>query len=96
MITAGNDYYRWRRNARLAEKRKRDIETSGTYQERKLARVEYYRRFVHGWCQRACTACNGSGVYDDNGRPKCSSCDGTGRETYAGPISAKPENLGRE
>lgn len=25
-----------------------------------------------------CTACNGSGRYDNNTSPKCSSCNGTG------------------
>ena len=28
-----------------------------------------------------CIACNGSGYYDTNGSPKCSSCKGTGKET---------------
>ena len=26
-----------------------------------------------------CIACNGSGYYDHNGSPKCSSCNGTGK-----------------
>lgn len=34
-----------------------------------------------------CVACNGSGVYDTTGSPKCGSCDGTGKEveTYYVP-----------
>lgn len=27
-----------------------------------------------------CIACNGSGYYDINGSPKCSSCNGTGKK----------------
>jgi len=27
-----------------------------------------------------CTACNGSGHYDNDGSPKCGSCNGTGKK----------------
>ena len=30
--------------------------------------------------RQICIACNGSGHYDNNGAPPCSSCDGTGWE----------------
>lgn len=55
------------------------------FRERKAARTAYYFRFVFGWRQRPCTACNGSGRYDGNGSPKCGSCDGTGKETFKPP-----------
>lgn len=35
-----------------------------TFQERKAARKAYYEKFVKGWKQRPCVACNGSGRYD--------------------------------
>lgn len=38
-----------------------------------------------------CGACNGSGRYDHNGSPACSSCEGTGTET----LRVKPENVER-
>jgi DnaJ-class molecular chaperone len=50
-----------------------------TYQERKAERTRHYKKYVHGWKLVECTACSGSGYYDHNGSPKCSSCDGTGR-----------------
>ena len=53
-----------------------------SYQERKRARAEYYRRYIHGWKLRPCLACNGSGRYDNNGSPECGACDGTGKERY--------------
>lgn len=51
----------------------------------KALRAEYWYRFVYGHQQRNCTACSGSGYYDNNGSPKCSSCDGTGKEKFKGP-----------
>jgi DnaJ-class molecular chaperone len=51
----------------------------------KLSRATHYFKYVYGWRQQDCTACNGSGRYDHNGSPKCSSCEGTGKETYRGP-----------
>jgi len=56
-----------------------------TFKERKAERTAYYNMFVFGWRQRPCAACNGSGYYDNNGSPRCGSCDGTGKETYRGP-----------
>lgn len=55
------------------------------FHQRKEERKEYYFRFVYGWKQCVCTACNGSGYYDNsrNGKtPKCSACDGTGVDKY--------------
>jgi len=59
------------------------------FKERKEKRIEYFEKYVKGWKLKPCTACNGSGYYDSiiRGRiPKCSSCEGTGKEKY------KPEN----
>ncbi len=55
------------------------------FKERKKHRKEYFEKYVKGWRMRNCTACNGSGYYDNsvNGvTPKCSSCEGTGKERY--------------
>ena len=49
---------------------------------RKLLRSDYYNNYVKGWKHRDCLACNGSGYYDNTNSPKCSSCNGTGREKY--------------
>lgn len=56
------------------------------FHERKGARKEHYEKYIKGWKKRPCTACNGSGRYDNNGSPRCGACDGTGNELY------KPEN----
>ncbi len=53
-----------------------------SFRERKLARSEYYERFIKGWKERNCSACNGSGYYDSENSPPCSSCNGTGKEKY--------------
>lgn len=53
-----------------------------TYQQRKQARREHYAKNVHGWKQRPCSACNGSGRYDHHGSPPCSACAGSGKERY--------------
>ncbi len=53
------------------------------YHKRKLARTEYFKKYVYKNKLVTCTACNGSGYYDNtvNGRtPKCGSCGGTGKE----------------
>jgi len=55
---------------------------SGSYQDRKKARIDYYQKYVYKWKQRDCVACNGSGYYDDNGSPPRGSCNGTGKEFY--------------
>ncbi|AZO96180.1 hypothetical protein D7D81_17150 [Halocella sp. SP3-1] len=33
---------------------------------------------------RVCSACNGSGHYDNDGSPECAGCDGTGLEEVGG------------
>ena len=53
-----------------------------TFHERKAERKEYFERFVLGWKQRKCTACNGSGYYDNCNSPRCSACDGSGKELF--------------
>jgi len=57
-----------------------------TYLERKEERKKYYNKYVKGWKNIKCIACNGNGRYDNNGSPKCSSCEGTGK------IKVSPED----
>jgi DnaJ-class molecular chaperone len=49
------------------------------YLERKKQRTEYYNKFIAGKKLKVCSACSGSGYYDDNGSPKCGACNGTGK-----------------
>jgi len=51
-----------------------------TFAERKADRKAYFEKWVKGWKLVTCTACNGSGHYDNNDSPACGGCDGTGRE----------------
>ena len=53
-----------------------------TFRERKQTRKEYYEKYVRGWKERPCVACNGTGYYDHNGSPPCGACEGTGKEKY--------------
>lgn len=53
-----------------------------TWATRKKERSDYYKKYVHKWKLRPCTACAGSGRYDHNGSPPCASCNGTGKERY--------------
>lgn len=64
-----------------------------TFHERKADRKEYYLKWVYGWKQCLCSACAGSGRYDNHGSPKCSACNGTGKETYK-PITKDGDNNG--
>ncbi len=50
------------------------------FRKRKQARKEYFLKYVHGWKEIPCIACNGSGYYDSFNSPKCGGCDGTGKE----------------
>ena len=50
-----------------------------TFKQRKEIRTEIFNKFVKGNKLVNCTACNGSGYYDNNGSPKCGACDGTGK-----------------
>jgi DnaJ-class molecular chaperone len=52
------------------------------FQERKEIRKKNYEENIKGWKLQACIACNGSGIYDDDGAPKCGACNGTGKERY--------------
>lgn len=54
----------------------------GSWEERKTQRRIHYELYVQGWKKRTCTACSGSGKYDSDGSPRCSSCNGTGKERY--------------
>lgn len=61
-----------------------------TFHERKQKRRLYLEENVFDWKQRPCTACSGSGIYDNTGLPACSACEGTGIELYKNkPISIK-------
>ena len=66
-----------------------------TFAERKAARTEWYEKFVKGWKQQRCTACNGSGIYDHNGSPPCGACDGSGKELVSPKESARCFGWGR-
>lgn len=68
-------------------RRRRDRE--GGFWLRKAERAEVYFRWRFGWRSRPCSACNGSGRYDDDGSPPCGGCDGTGREQYRGPLASE-------
>ena len=57
-----------------------------TFHERKKERTEYYQKYVYGWKLKDCSACSGSGYYDDTGSPKCGGCDGTGKERYKNSV----------
>jgi hypothetical protein len=70
-----------------------------SWAKRKASRTEYFQRFVYGWRTKECSACSGSGYYDDTGSPKCGACDGTGKEVYRGPksylVSLAAKDLGK-
>lgn len=57
------------------------------FYRRKAERTEHYLKYEFGWKLKTCTACSGSGYYDNDGSPDCGSCDGTGKERYAGEKS---------
>lgn len=46
----------------------------------KNERKEYFLKFIYGWKEIPCGACDGSGYYDNTNSPKCGACDGTGKE----------------
>lgn len=53
------------------------------YFERKRHRTEWFFKYIYKKKLLTCIACNGSGYYDNtiNGvTPKCSCCEGTGKE----------------
>ena len=52
------------------------------WKTRKAERTETYKKYVHKWKLRTCSACNGSGYYDSYKAPKCGACDGIGKERY--------------
>lgn len=57
------------------------------FKYRKKIRKDYFYKFVYGWIERKCIACNGSGYYDNNGSPRCGGCEGTKKERIRGPKS---------
>lgn len=50
-----------------------------SFHERKKQRTERFGKYIKGWKDAPCTACNGSGYYDYNNSPKCGACNGTGK-----------------
>lgn len=56
------------------------------FNERKAERREYYKKFVDGWKERKCSACDGTGYYDSFNSPRCGACKGTGIERYNAKI----------
>lgn len=66
-----------------------------SWMEDKKHRKEHYEKYVFGWKQRPCVACNGSGRYDHNGSPKCGSCQGTGVERYKSEQKTSTEPAGQ-
>lgn len=64
------------------------------FQTRKAERKEYFLKYVYGWKERKCGACAGSGYYDHSIRgrtPRCSACEGTGKEKYRPEEETKEE-----
>lgn len=53
-----------------------------TFKERKQYRTDYYFKYVYRWKLRPCSACSGSGYYDNHGNPKCAGCNGTGKVKF--------------
>lgn len=47
--------------------------------DRKKRRTLFYETFVKGWKLKECSACGGSGYYDNHGC-SCYLCNGTGKE----------------
>lgn len=60
-----------------------------TFLERKAERIAHFEKYVKGWKQKECIACNGSGYYDHTGSLPCSGCDGTGK-TFEPPKKDAP------
>lgn len=50
------------------------------FNERKEIRTKHFNEYVKYYKLVNCIACNGSGNYDSNYNPDCSSCNGTGKE----------------
>lgn len=57
----------------------------GTFHERKQFRKEFYFRYVYGYRLVPCSACAGSGHYDNTGSPRCGSCGGIGKTRRRSP-----------
>jgi len=85
------------RETRQSELR-RQLTFARTGEERKALRVSFHNETERGWKERPCSACMGSGHYDNHGAPPCGACDGTGREKYNPvevPDNGCPENEAR-
>ena len=56
-----------------------------TFHERKRKRTAHYLANIYMHKLVTCTACNGSGYYDNSDGSHCGGCDGTGRERKKTP-----------
>ena len=67
------------------------------WEQQKLWAKRAFFRWKYGWQYAPCTACNGSGHYDNDGAPPCQGCEppGSGRAWIRGP-KAVPRNLTNE
>ena len=63
---------------RLLESAHRSVQMN--FRERKEQRRLHYEKYVKGWKLVTCTACNGSGYYDNYNSPRCGCCGGSGKE----------------
>lgn len=70
------------------------INNEHNFKERKKDRADYYHKYIFGWRQQACTACNGSGYYDHDGNPDCDACSGTGKELYKTDLDMIKSRIG--
>lgn len=61
-----------------------------TWADRKRQRIEHFWRHKYRFQQRKCSACNGSGKYDDGRGRDCGGCDGT-RDERVRSIEAEAE-----
>ncbi|TYO65477.1 hypothetical protein FXV83_16205 [Bradyrhizobium hipponense] len=57
------------------------------YHERKALRRQHFEQNVKGWKLVKCSACNGSGYYDNDGSPPCSACNGRGK------VATRPQGV---
>ena len=53
-----------------------------SFLSRKTERTKHYFDSVYKHKLQICTACSGSGRYDNDGSPNCGCCDGTGKTLY--------------
>ena len=52
------------------------------WKKAKNIRTYNYYKYEYKMKLQECGCCAGSGYYDDTNSPKCSNCNGTGKEKY--------------